>query len=935
MAEVLTPKQKSAIQRAQQNPDLQGILFQKAIGLNWFPAFIEAGFLSPSDIPPPVSAKEEGYVNIPAWPITDYLVATSEELRDPQNFGFAAQFLEFIRATTTYAREQGFGNYRVWWQFSKIIRNIPPHLFSLDDFALIDYWLNDKYERGLIAESLGEHWLISLLDQNDEHCRAISIKLLEVLFRTNFVNVKYGDADRKKAVLRANDWHSKKLTKIVAARVGRILGLEAVEIFHNQLEKILVELNKDKWSSIWRPAIEDHEQNNGPDDAEDIILEGYRDALIAYIEDMPIVANEYVGQVLDSQFETIRRIAIYAIDQQFKILNTYVDNVICNGYFTCNFRHELWHLLKNYYKEFTPDQKQRVLEIIYSLVEMDENDQVNQGHSAYTRAIWLSAIKDYGEDVAQLYHQCVEVAGAEPNHPDFSSYMSSGLVDHKSPIPVEELLSLEVDELVKQLSLFEDRGSFAEPSFNGLVKAFRQAVKAEPLRFSNQLQMFAESDLPFIYSLIEVYQELWAEKAQLPWDNIWGLLLKFCQDIVKEDRFWSSDNTKERSSFVANRYWVVGAIGRLIEAGTKSDEHAFNEKFLKNAENVLIRLLEMESGAEFKFDSNAVIVAINSPRGRCLEGLINLTLRSCRLEDKQYGNHSDTWAHFQPIFNSELRRADIGEYEFATLVSNYLPNFLYMSKEWVFENLETIFDQNNYQRWLCAMQGYAYVGSVYEGIYNHLKEQGHLIKALDDENIKERVDEKVIQNISVAYINDFEKLGDASSLITQLLQRKKQSELSYLIWFLWTLRKDDDKNIKAKVLDLWPLILDHIDTSSREGRLLASKLCDWASFVDEVNEQNRHLILAVAPFSEENYNSYDLLKSIAKISERQPTEAYEIWLRLLEGAKPDFPEEAIREALTNFMRIGQDGKRMAKNIVSEYLKGGNERPSQWMREIMI
>lgn len=525
-------------------------------------------------------------------------------------------------------------------------------------------------------------------------------------------------------------------------------------------------------------------------------------------------------------------------------------------------------------------------------------------------------------------------AGAEPEHPDFSSYMSVGGVDYSSPIPVEEILSLEIDALLKHLSTIKDQGSFREPSFNGLVKALQKAVKAEPLKYYTLLHKFAEIDLPFVNSIVEAYQELWTEKAPLPWDEIWSFLLRFCHDIVKQERFWSSENAKERASFVANRYWVVGSIGRLIESGTKSDDHAFNEKLLNEAENILLILLDKETGNEFKVDTDAVSLAINSPRGRCIEALINLTLRSCRLSDKRCGDHVEIWNHFQPFYDAELGRSEREEYEFATLVSNYLPNFMYMSNDWVLENLDGIFDLRNYQKWLCAMQGYAYVSAVYEGIYKHLKERGHLIRVLDDENIKERVNEKVIQNITVAYLNNFEMLGDDSSLMRQLLQRGKPSELSHLIWFLWTLRKDGDVHINIKVLELWPLILEVIDTSNRDGRLLASKLCDWVSFVDEVNEKNRDLILAVAPFSEENYNSHDLLKSIARISEEQPNEAYEIWLRLLIGGKPDFPEEAIREALTNLSRIGPDGLRMAKNIVSEYLKDGNERPSQWLREVV-
>ena len=163
---------------------------------------------------------------------------------------------------------------------------------------------------------------------------------------------------------------------------------------------------------------------------------------------------------------------------------------------------------------------------------------------------------------------------------------------------------------------------------------------------------------------------------------------------------------------------------------------------------------------------------------------------------------------------------------------------------------------------------------------------------------------------------------------------KNHSEIRQLIWFLWTLRKDGDTKIKDKVLELWPRILGSIDSSTLEGKRLASNLCDWTAFVDEVNDVNRPLILAVAPYADENHHSYDLLKSIARISERQPLEAYEIWRRMLEAAHSDYPREAIQTALANLVRIGPEGVRNAKEIVSQYLKRGSEEPLKLLREVI-
>lgn len=89
----------------------------------------------------------------------------------------------------------------------------------------------------------------------------------------------------------------------------------------------------------------------------------------------------------------------------------------------------------------------------------------------------------------------------------------------------------------------------------------------------------------------------------------------------------------------------------------------------------------------------------------------------------------------------------------------------------------------------------------------------------------------------------------------------------------------------------------------------------------------------MAVYAGEDYNSHHLLEMIARTSKAQPQEAYEIWRKLLEGTSSDFPEEAIQTVLKNLLQSGADGKRNAEDIVSIYLKGGNERPFLWLHEL--
>ena len=231
------------------------------------------------------------------------------------------------------------------------------------------------------------------------------------------------------------------------------------------------------------------------------------------------------------------------------------------------------------------------------------------------------------------------------------------------------------------------------------------------------------------------------------------------------------------------------------------------------------------------------------------------------------------------------------------------------------------------------MQGYVYVNDVYEEFYKYLKTSGDFLKALDNGCLKKKVNEKIIQNIAVAYINGFEDIKQPDSLMSILIERKKLDELSKLIWFIWTLRKKDDVKLREKVYELWPRLLEIVDVNSREGRILASNLCHWAAFVDQIDTTVENWLLKIAPYADENHNASDLLRNLADISDIQPLAAQKIWIKMLESYSYDYPEDAIRQIFKNLIALGADGERKAKEVVDAYIRHGIERPRTWLAEI--
>ncbi|MGQ7299676.1 hypothetical protein [Marinobacter nauticus] len=929
MIDNLSPNQRSAIKRAERNPELRPLLFRKAKGLKWFRAFEEAGFLDASSIPAPKSAKQEGYVTIPTWPIAQYLASASEELEEKDDAELVDKFLDFVSSATEHAVAHEFGNYRVWWNFATILSNCPSDLITEKYLGYVDYWLQDRFERGILAQQIGEDWFVRLIRQNTESSIGLAMKLLDLLYKVEIIDDKSGRPP--KAVLRFETWNAEKLTEKTAHLAGSTIGIPAVEFYRQRLAKTVSELGIDRLSTIWRPAIEDHEQNLSTSDAEDILLTGFRDALLGLVEFSDRESVDYISGLFDCDSYVIRRVAIYVVRKKFHFLSSVVDKFLREDYFTYHYQHELWTFLNECFGKLDNYQKDGAKRIILSLKESDEKGVVHEAATAYRRAVWLSSIRKHDEEAESLYSEAIIKTGSEPDHPDFSSYMSVGWVKEEAPFSEEDLASCDIDELINRLNTYQDLPSQDGTTVEALVRSVRQVFKSNPLHFYESLPDLSGLRLPFLSGIIEAFTELWSEQAKLPWDDVVASVLELCEAVLVQDRVWSHSDIKNGAGDEEYCSRLIGNISRFIEKGVRSDEFAFAPSLLNNAEIILRRILDKQPAREFEVDSDAVSVSINSARGQSLEAFINLALRQCRLERDQHGSHEDSWKKYASFFQNQL---DSGkDYEFITLLTTYLPNFYFMSRSWVVSNLTKIFSRENYQHWLCAMQGYSYVGSLIKEVYQFLAEDGSFSYALNDEYLGSRVRDRIVENVVVAYINGYESIDDQDGMIAFLVKRQVYGEISHLIWFVWTLRRKDRDHLQSKVLSLWAELVSNLSLETEEGRKLASRLCDWSVYIDSIDENTEPLIFYVAPYADDDFHSTDLLKSIARLSRSQPDKASELWLRVLERSFPIFPKKEFKEALENVAQVGPDGMRKAKKIAERYMIAGIDDPRLWLRDI--
>lgn len=924
----LSIEEQDLLKRIANKPELQPLFFRKATGKKWFGALYEAGYFDDKKVPEPAPAKQEGYVTIPDWEVTDYLLNTTTELVDDREC--LQRLLKIIVGATAHARKHDFGNHRVWWKFSRIISKIPSESVSLEFLDSVDYWFDDKYETSLVANEIGTIWLVKLLEEEGSHSLELATKLLEILYKVKFEEQQIGYATQK-ATLRFKRYHTEEITKRVALLAGRKLGKQAVSIFHSRLVETVEVVAVNTPSVYWQPAIEEHEQNKHRDDLENILVKGYRDCLSGYIEECPEEACDYLGEMLQSSCDVVQRLAIHCITERFTICNGYTKQLLSSSYLNWEYRYEFWHFVNRHYSQFEQEDKDKVIELVKDIKRYDEDNHLREEATAYQQAGLLAAIKNVGEREKNLYNAAVLLAKAEPDHPDFAIYMTSGSVEPKSPYSVEVLRALPIEELTHRLADYSSGNLEQEEELEGLAATLKQLIKEdESLRYCFSLSEFIGIDPAYICSVIDAYAELWNEKANRPWDEIWICLLGFCRGVVDADEFWSEENACPRG----NRRRIIIAIGRLLEDGAKSDAHAFHQRHHSEVESLLAFLLQKQNREKFTESTDAMFVAINSPRGICLEALINLTLRSCRLSDREHRGHVQTWEYFQHYYETELERGETGEYEFLTLMNRYLANFCYMSFTWVKNNLGKIFDQTNNLKWLCAIQGYAYSNPIWE-VYRYLSEHGDLLKALNHKDTNDFVKERVIQQGILAYFNGIETLTDKTSLVRAVIDRNNLNELNQLIWYLRIIQEEDNSEQRKKVYQLWSLLIDIVDTSTDDGRKLASALCSLVIFVDYLTDDTKSWLLKIAPYADDAHHSYLLLEGLARLSEEQPFDANDIWLKMLERSDEHYPEEAVKQILKNLIACGSEGKRLALNTVSIYIEKGIEGPHKMFEQLLL
>ena len=798
------------------------------------------------------------------------------------------------------------------WRVIKIICTFPIERIESRHITFIRVALKSRVETTLVHSVIGETVLPKLLDGG---AKELTLVLLEDMLDAEVI---HGDI---KAVM-DEYWLWDALQKYEQA-IAELCGIEVVRI---ACERIQVLIDEGAYSFNIISKI-DSVPSDYPHRSYAELLVGFTSGLLQSAE-FDSGVKKIVKDLLQEGLAVDRndplkreaqaifgRIALNAITHHYENLKKLFWEWEGNPLEETFLKPELYQLIQAKCLVFDEEEIEQILHWIESRWDIEgTEDDTHAKRVAYRKREWLSALLETGnQKVVSTYQKYEQINPREIDHPGLLQWTEVGW-GYTSPITLDVLSGMSNAQIIEFLSDFKPNGIAgpSEPSEEGLRETLEEYVAANPQQFTDDLQPFYGVQLQYQYSLLQGFLKAWRDKKKFNWTA----LLEFIHYILASKQFETVEHTTELNY----RDWILAATAELIKAGTTDDKHAFDVQLLPLAEKILLVLAE-----KVKSDNSAIVDApvtvLNSTPEKVFSAMVDYALRFARTNEPE---NDIRWPQAIKVdFTKRLDRSLESSFEFSFTLGAYLPNLMYLDKEWVGGNINRIFPQQDEYDWQAAFSGYLYNFETYADLYFLLKEHGHYQRALNTDFADREVLRGLVNHICTGWIEDSETLDDKTSLIYQLINSENPNHLSHLIHFFWRQRDNLSEKIRAKVRPTWRALYESLsqkDDIGKYGEVL-SKLTGWVALVDTIDAEVLKWLKMSTQHISGLTDSAFFVEDLLPHATKTPAEVGNIYLGMLShNIYPYHDQEHIQEIIRALYRT--EHKEVADRICNLYGEAG-------------
>ncbi|MCF7886095.1 MAG: hypothetical protein K9M80_06345 [Candidatus Marinimicrobia bacterium] len=915
----MSDKIKKTLQIIKNNKSLENHLFKKLSNaskpLEWLEPLNQAGYFDPSNQPTPKKSKQSTGYYYPTWNVLSALENMAKKNETSPIDDISKKLQEIINRIIDFKENnKKSNNYRTDWYLLKILSHFPVEYIEKKHIQFIKEGLISGIKISPFAHDLGKQFLPKIIKN-----RKIKylLNLLESILDYRKPS-KEGDTEYKSIM---DSYYLKECLDNNKEDIAILCPIEAAKIAITKMREILKE-HKSQFNAVWIPAIEDHEQTMFPDRYSCQIIYFVRDMLEDAEADSII---SLVQNMLNEKHPIFKRLAYHLINNHYNSISDLFWDIEYNPLNIVGV-HELYKLLDNNSKKFNKKQINKIInwiknQEIYLSEQERNNPKKIKSIEAYEKKKWLLPLLDSGNDIVlRKYQKYNNIYNKKIEHPGFDFWhgdvnvewtLDSNKVDIST---LEENNNKEVADFI--ISYDKDNRS-KQTQFYRPNPFFREMVFKNPENFSTNLEPFKKIPKSYQYELLDALKQAWKKGKIFDWEEI----LNFIKDIVQIDNF---SNEQETKGYHYNKIFVKTVL-RLIQEGIKNDNNAFSPDYLNLAEEIILLLMrKVEYKMSYTENGEFVNSVINSAKGLLYITAVEYSLHYARLYRK---NKDNKWKKsIKTEFTKQINRQNEKDLEFSIVMGWFYRNLLYLDKEWAEKYFNNIFDINNNEHWEAAFTSYLTTNSqLYEKIYNLFRSNRHYQKGLDYSFNNKNASKKIIQNIVLGYLVDWDELSDSNGLIIKLINKDKPDYLLEIVSFIYRSRDQFLGKYNNKIKPLWSAIFNktYSRIEKKEYKAIAQNLFKWITVVDEIDDDIYNWLNFSAKHIYKDIFAGFILEDMIRHVKKTPEKIGDLYCILLNNEiYPEYKKGNIIKFVDILYKNNK--KDIANRICNRYLKMGYE-----------
>ena len=934
-----TPTQQqidTAVQRLR-SPEFSAYFFSRLENPRWVQALKEQGlFASP---PPPYSV-EGGGVTFPHWPASKYLARMAKHV--PAEVGAIFTSME------------------------------TDNVFVIGDMIEAALAMPANTAATLVpvisqAVKAGTFWVhfdeastlcVRLADGGEA---AAAMQLAEALFEPRF------EEGQEQPSGRDEYWYKAGLQKVVPALVEREPSLFLARMCDWLKSSVdargIVDVDSGSdYSYMWRPAIEEHEQNQDYEFA-GVMVGFVRLGFEQAIRDGNLSLDEALETIAGYSFLIFRRIRIH-LANEFAEQNPELARQIMmdrESFDSSEYKHEYAMLVGRRLNFLTAEERDAWLGWVDAgpdMSDFDEHVKEGRGRNAteddrqnrirYWQFEKLHRVRRHLEGDRSAFYETMLNQHGEPELADLNVHSGQVRWGHDSPMTVEDLANLPFSQVVERVSSWESVGDiFVGPNKEGLAATFGKYVATSPEMFSAQATDLIGRQSIFVRRFIEGMAEAVTNGSDI---NIHSTL-ELCGWVLEQSPAeQTTGNAGGKESKEQDWQWTRDVISRFLRGICDAKIHNSPKYPLEGLRDptwdLISSLCRDRASSYIVRDVSAddprthdyLHLGINAPRGQAMEaalayaGWIANHIKTNDGKNEKIPGGFDAMPEVREILEWQLA-PDNRSIEVLAVIGSRISLIYWIEKDWLAAiagrlfNLEGIEDSPPMPDGWAAWNAFLVWGGPHIELYRMFKEQ--FLYAVEQstlvaptERSREQPMYRLGEHLMILYGRGELGFDDDEGLLRRFLADSIPDIRRHAVGFVGrSIRGNDNlpQEIVSRFQVLWEMYWGGAGRRDVEEKPDAWLFGTWFSsgqFPDQWALEQLEQFVAISPNPEPDHAIAERLAIIAQVDIARTIRILDRIVRGdREGWRIHMRLEPTRQILDYAMEAGGDARTQAENII--------------------